>query len=149
MDQNTPPPASNEVPPEFDRRGANRAASTWVRVSLQQQTEKIDKIAAEVHEISTILSKTIPDANWEKHRESHVTYKEWEIERAKQEAERIEREQENRKFRESLKRDFIKWGMGAVGLFLVGVFFTGIQSKVRDWAIIALTQEQPRLEIKK
>jgi hypothetical protein len=143
--QNLPP----EVPPELDRRGANRAASNWVRVALGEQSEKIDSIAREVHEISNILSKTIPEANWDKHRESHIIYKEWELEKEKQEADRRERELENKKFRESLKRDFIKWGLGAVGLFLLGVFFTGIQTKVRDWAVESLTKEQPRLEIKK
>lgn len=140
---------TSEIPDEFDRRGANRGTSNWITIGLQKQSEKIDNLSLEIQSLKKALEKAIPNQEWDVHHDAHVTYKEWEAERERQEAERIETDRENRKFRESLKRDFIKWGLGAVGLFMAGLFFAGVESKFRTWAVAALTQEQPRLEIKK
>ena len=137
-----------EVPPDLDRRGANRAASNWVRTALQDQSEKIDGIATEVHNIRSILDKAIPNANWDEHREDHVTHREWEIERDVQEQERKQRDAEHRKMINGLKYEFLKWAGGGLCVAIVGLLLLGAETRLRNWIGSAPTTP-PSLEVKK
>lgn len=144
MNQQVQPP---DIPPEFDRRGANRAASQWIRTALNEHGEKIDGIKNEVHEIKTILEKTIPEADWDGHRKSHQIFVQREEERKQHEAEHKKLQEEQRQFWSGIKQDIIKYSLRAAGIFLIGVFILGGQAKFKEWVKTAI-EEQPA-EIKK
>ncbi len=137
----SPPPAP-EIPPEFDRRGPNRAASQWVRNALNDQSDKIDKIGQDVHKINDILTKAIPNADWEHHHRSHIILEAREEERKLMDTENSRRMEENRQFWLGVKQDIIKWALRAVGLFLIGVFVLGFQAKFKEWVVAALSEDQ-------
>jgi hypothetical protein len=150
MNNKVTPDPQNEIPPELDRRGANRAASQWVRTALNEQSEKIDKIGDEVHKINEILTKSIPNADWEYHHKSHIIFETREEERKRLDADNQKRIEENRQFWLSVKHDIIKWALRAAGLFLVGVLLLGFQTKFKE-AVIAALADKPdtAIEVKK
>ena len=138
---------SSDVPAELDRRGVNRAASNWVRTALQEQSEKIDRLAVEIQSLQRTLEKAIPNQEWDVHREAHLTYKEWEAERDKQLHEKEQRDAERRKSLNNLKYDAIKWVAGGLIVSLSGVFLLGAETKFRTWLNAPATP--PALEVKK
>ena len=141
-------PQKEEFPPEFDRRGANRAASQWIRNALHEQGEKIDGIKSEVHEIKGILEKTIPESDWDGHRKSHLIFLQREEELRKHEAEHKKLQEEQRLFWSGIKQDIIKYSLRAAGIFLIGIFILGGQAKFKEWIRLAMA-EQPAIEVKK
>jgi hypothetical protein len=144
------PPQVPEVPPEFDRRGPNRAASQWVRNALNDQSDKIDKIGQDMHKINDILTKAIPNADWEHHHRSHIILEAREEERKMMDNENSRRMEENRQFWLGVKQDIVKWVLRAVGIFVVGIFILGFQAKFKEWAVAALSESQNKtIEIKK
>lgn len=150
MNQNNspPPPSTNEVPPEYDRRGANRAASQWIRDSLTKQSEKIDKVSEEIHNIHEILSKSIPNKDWEHHHRSHIILEAREEERKKMDAEREQRLEENRQLWLGVKQDIIKWFLRAAAVFLLGIILLGSKAQFKEWVLEA-TGETSQIENKK
>lgn len=148
MNQNTPPlTVNNEIPPEYDRRGANRAASQWIRDALTKQSEKIDDVSKDIHEIHEILSKSIPNKDWEHHHRSHIILEAREEERKKMEAEREQRMEENRLFWVGVKQDIIKWFLRGAAVFILGIFLLGSKAQFKEWVLEA-TGETTRIENK-
>jgi hypothetical protein len=141
----TPP----EVPPEFDRRGVNRAASQWVRNALTDQSEKIDKIGEDVNKINDILTKAIPNANWDHHHADHMTISAWGEERGRIQADADRRMEENRQFWLGVKQDVIKWVLRATLVFAVGIFVLGFQTKFKEWVVNAIDDNPTVIESKK
>lgn len=137
-----------EFPPEFDRRGANRTASQWIRNALNEQGEKIDGIKAEVHEIKGILEKTIPEADWDGHRKSHLIFLQREEEIKRHESEHKKLQEEQRVFWTGIKQDIIKYSLRAAGIFLIGIFILGSQAKFKEWVRLAVA-EPASIEVKK
>jgi hypothetical protein len=147
MNQNTNPPQP-EYPPEYDRRGANRAASQWIRDALTKQTEKIDSVSDDVQQIKTILSKTIPDADWDRHHRSHIILESIEEERKRLDEENKKRMEENRQFWSAIKQDIIKWFLRAAAVFIVGIFILGSKAQFKEWVLEA-SDETVKIENKK
>ena len=131
-----------EFPPEFDRRGSNRAASQWVRNALNEQSDKIDKIGEDVHKINDILTKAIPNGDWENHHRAHIILEAREEERKMIDSENSRRLEENRQFWLGVKQDIVRWALRAVAVFLIGVFVLGFQAKWKEWVLYAITSEQ-------
>ena len=129
------------VPDVFDRRGANRAASQWVRNALNEQSAKIDKIADDVHHISTELEKSWK-AGPERHWSEHELFREREKERQRLEAKRIEEEEKRLAFWEKIKADIISYSLKAAGLFVVGLLVLGSQAKFKEWVQWAVADDK-------
>ena len=138
---------SSEIPAELDRRGANRHASNWITNDLKKQSEKIDNLSLEIQSLKKALENAIPNQDWDVHRDAHVTYKEWEAEREKQNREQDMREAERRKTINNLKYDMIKWVAGGLIVSLSGVFLLGAETKFRSW--LNAPTATPTLEVKK
>jgi hypothetical protein len=141
-------PTPENIPPELDRRGANRAASMWVRQALTEQSEKIDKVSKDIHTLHDILSKSIPNADWEKHNKSHIILETREEEYKKNSAENFQRSEENRKFWMGVKRDIVKWAMAGAGLFIVGIFTLGSKAQFKIWSDEAAAEPIVKIEKK-
>ena len=126
-----------ENPPDpFDRRD-NRASTQWVRDAFSEQSEKIDKIADDVNNISRNL-----DRSWQgsptKHWDEHELFRERELERQRLDAARIQKEEERRAFWDKIKADILSYALKAAGLFVIGILVLGSQAKFKEivhWAI--------------
>lgn len=126
------------APDPFDRRAANREATHWVRSALNEQSEKIDQIAKDVHQISAALQRSWQDGDPENHWKEHELFKERELERQRLEAKRQEKEEERRAFWEKIKADIIAYSLKAAGLFAIGIIVLGSQAKFKEmvqWAV--------------
>ena len=150
MNQNTTPPTTPpEFPPEYDRRGANRAASQWIRDALTKQSGKIDKVSEDIHNIHEILSKSIPNKDWENHHKSHIILEAREEERKKMDAERDQRIDENRQLWMGVKQDIIKWFLRAAAVFLLGIILLGSKAQFKEWVLEATGETPIQIENKK
>ena len=129
------------VPDVFDRRGANRAASQWVRNALNEQSAKIDKIADDVQHISNELEKSWK-AGPERHWEQHQLFEEREKERQRLEARAIQEEEKRKAFWEKIKADIISYSLKAAGVFIVGIFILGSQAKFKEWVQWAVADDK-------
>ena len=139
---NTPParpPVEAETLDPFDRRSGNREATKWVRDALNEQSEKIDQIAKDVHGISTALQRSWQDGDPVNHWKEHELFKERELERQRLEAKRMEEEAKRREFWEKIKADIFSYALKAIGLFIVGIFILGGQAKFKEWVQLAVT----------
>ena len=137
------------VPDVLDRRGANRAASAWVRNALNEQSAKIDKIADDVQHIAGQLDKAIPDKEFGRHWEQHQLFDEREKERQRIEARQLAQEEEREKFWAKIKADVIAYALKGAGLFLVGIFVLGTQAKFKEWVLWAISSQPTQAEVKK
>lgn len=132
------PPVEAETLDPFDRRAGNRETTKWVRDALNEQSEKIDQIAKDVHGINTALQRSWQDADPVNHWKEHELFKERELERQRLEAKRIEEEEKRRAFWEKIKTDIFSYALKAVGLFIVGIFILGGQAKFKEWVQLAV-----------
>lgn len=132
--------ASDNPPDPFDRRD-NRVSTQWVRDAFAEQSNKIDKIADDVSNISRNL-----DRSWQgspnKHWDEHELFRERELERQRLEAARIQKEEERRAFWDKIKADILSYALKAVGLFVIGVFVVGSQAKFKEWVQWAIADEK-------
>ena len=133
--------AIEPVPDVLDRRGANRAASAWVRNALNEQSAKIDKIADDVHHISTELEKSWKHGP-ERHWSEHELFREREKERQRLEALAAQEEEKRKAFWEKIKADVIAYSLKAAGVFIVGIFILGGQAKFKEWVQWAVADEK-------
>ena len=145
MNQNTTPP---EVPPEYDRRGANRAASQWIRTALSEQSEKIDKVSEDIQIIHEVLSKSIPNKDWENHHRAHIILEAREEERKRTDAERDQRIEENRQLWMGVKQDIFKWVFRAAAVFVLGIFLLGSKAQFKEWVAEASSSASVQIENK-
>ena len=130
-----------ENPPDpFDRRD-NRASTQWVRDAFAEQSNKIDKIADDVSNISKNLDRSWQDTP-NKHWDEHELFRERELERQRLEAARIQKEEERRAFWDKIKADILSYALKAVGLFVIGVFVLGSQAKFKEWVQWAVADEK-------
>jgi hypothetical protein len=141
--------SSEAVPDILDRRGANRAASAWVRNALNDQSAKIDKIADDVQHIAGQLDKAIPDKEFGKHWQQHQLFDEREKERQRIEARKQAQDEDREKFWSSIKADIISYALKGAGLFIVGVFVLGFQAKFKEWVLDAVSFQPTQTEVKK
>ena len=128
------------IPDVLDRRGANRAASAWVRNALNEQSEKIDNIAKDVQHISKELEKSWKEGP-EYHWSEHELFREREKERQRLEARAQEREAEREKFWAKIKADVIAYSLKAAGIFIVGIVVLGGQAKFKEWVRWAINDD--------
>jgi hypothetical protein len=134
-------PQIEPVPDVLDRRGANRAASAWVRNALNEQSAKIDRIADDVHHISTELEKSWK-AGPERHWSEHELFREREKERQRLEAVATQEEEKRKAFWDRIKADVISYSLKAVGIFIVGIVVLGTQAKFKEWVQWAVADEK-------
>lgn len=133
--------APTENPPDpFDRRD-NRASTQWVRDAFAEQSEKIDKIADEVGNISKNLDRSWQDTP-NKHWDEHELFRERELERQRLEAMRIQKEEERRAFWDKIKADILSYALKAVGLFVIGILVLGSQAKFKEWVQWAIADDK-------
>jgi hypothetical protein len=124
----------------FDRRD-NRTSTQWVRDAFAVQSEKIDKIADDVSNISKNLERSWQDTP-NKHWDEHELFRERELERQRLEASRTQKEEERRAFWDKIKADILSYALKAVGLFVIGVFVLGSQAKFKEWVHWAIADEK-------
>ena len=136
------PPAEAETLDPFDRRAGNRETTKWVRDALNEQSEKIDQIAKDVHGISAALQRSWQDGDPVNHWKEHELFKEREMERQRLEAKRLEEEAKRREFWEKIKADVTSYALKAVGLFVIGIFILGGQAKFKEWVQWAVADEK-------
>ena len=129
------------VPDILDRRGANRAASSWVRNALNEQSAKIDKIADDVHHISTELEKSWKHGP-ERHWSEHELFREREKERQRLEAVAVQEEEKRRAFWDKIKADILSYSLKAAGVFIIGIIVLGGQAKFKEWVQWAIADEK-------
>lgn len=133
--------APTENPPDpFDRRD-NRASTQWVRDAFAEQSNKIDKIADDVSNISKNLDRSWQDTP-NKHWDEHELFRERELERQRLEAMRIQKEEERRAFWDKIKADILSYALKAVGLFVIGILVLGSQAKFKEWVQWAIADDK-------
>lgn len=145
MNQQIPPAAETA----FDRRFPNRESSSWVRVALDANNAKIDKVAADLEELADLLAKAIPDNDPKQHVDAHARLIQWEIQRKKEDEEREKDADERKQFRLRIKQTIIQHFLTGAGVILLSLLVIGGQTKVREWIFAPSPLEQPSQGVKK
>ncbi|CAB4130085.1 hypothetical protein UFOVP116_262 [uncultured Caudovirales phage] len=140
------PNASPEV--AFDRRAPHTQAN-WVRVALNEQNTKIEKVATDLENLTDLVAKAIPDNDAKAHYDVHYRLIQWEIRQKEEEARKLLEDTERRQFYTKIKQDIIQNALRAGLIVVLTLMVLGTQTKFKEWIFTSVAAEKTSQEVKK